>query len=211
MVVAIVALVIACAGTAAAATGVLITSSSQVRNGSITSADLADGRGAALRDFTPSTLHALETMAGPQGAVGPPGATGDRGPAGARGEQGPTGQPGADGSAIAWAYVTAAGGLGDSTAVNGIQHTPGSGIYCFDLTRPVRNAVASVDGGDAGTGYNEVIYPILPTTPSGQNYLLTPTASGGLGCDAAHADAGVVVRPLNLSSFADRAFWIAFN
>jgi hypothetical protein len=210
MVVAIVALVVACAGTATAA-GVLITSSSQVRNGSITSSDLADGRGAALRDFTPSTLHALETMAGPPGPAGPAGVAGDRGPAGARGEQGPAGQPGADGSAIAWAYVTAAGGLGDSKGVVGIQHTPGSGIYCFDLGPPVRNAVASVDGGAAGTGYNEVIYPILPTTPSGQNFLLTPTASGGLGCDITHADAGIVVRPLNVSSFADRAFWIAFN
>jgi hypothetical protein len=90
MVVAVIALVVALSGSAVAAT--LITRSSQIRNGVITSADLANGRAVDTRDMTPAARRALTGASGRQGAAGP------AGPAGPTGATGPAGATGATGT-----------------------------------------------------------------------------------------------------------------
>lgn len=86
--IATLALVLAVAGTATAA-GVSITSSSQVKNGSIKLVDLDKSTRAKL---------AAAGKAGPAGDRGPAGAPGAVGPAGAAGPAGPKGDRGADGT-----------------------------------------------------------------------------------------------------------------
>ena len=82
LVVAIIALVVASAGTATAA-GVLIKRSSQVARGAINSGDLANDKAVNLGDLTPAARLALQNDAGP---TGPQGERGQQGPPGARGE-----------------------------------------------------------------------------------------------------------------------------
>jgi hypothetical protein len=74
LVVAIIALVVATAGTATAATKILIKSSSQVRAGALDASDLSA-----------KARKALKGSAGPAGPAGAAGAAGQAGPAGARG------------------------------------------------------------------------------------------------------------------------------
>jgi hypothetical protein len=83
MAVALLALLLATAGSAGAATKLLISSTSQIKNGSIQTADLAKKARTALRGQT--------GPAGPQGAQGVPGLPGEPGP---RGAAGPKGEPG---------------------------------------------------------------------------------------------------------------------
>jgi hypothetical protein len=87
LVVSIIALVVACTGTATAAT-LLIRSSKQVANGAINSGDLANRKAVNVVDLTPAARRALGGKVGPAGANGLPGSTG---PVGPRGETGPTG------------------------------------------------------------------------------------------------------------------------
>jgi hypothetical protein len=206
LVVAIVALVVASAGSATAAS-VLITGSSQVERGSINSGDLANGRGVNVADLSAQAKKALSPKPGPQG---PEGERGGQGPAGARGEVGPPGQPGADGTARAFAYVNADGTLdqGNSKGVNSVSR-PAQGIYCFDLAAAARNVVASADvssAPDDGTlPVGTVPHPSLPTTVTGQVRILTdcPTAS--------ERDAMVRVFNVFTVAFEDVPFWVNFN
>lgn len=103
LVVAIVALVVAMTGTATAAK-TLISTTSQIRNGAVTSADVRD-RSLQQRDLAPALQRSIAAQgravvggrgpagapgeAGPAGTPGVTGAKGDRGPAGPRGERGP--------------------------------------------------------------------------------------------------------------------------
>jgi hypothetical protein len=87
LVVSIIALVVACTGTATAAT-MLIGSSKQVAKGAINSGDLANRKAVNVVDLTPAARSALSGKVGPAGANGVPG---PGGPAGTRGETGPTG------------------------------------------------------------------------------------------------------------------------
>ena len=84
LVVAIIAVIAACAGTAVAAR-ILITSSKQIKNGVITKADLSTALRKQLRKGRP----------GPAGAVGP---KGDTGATGAKGDTGAAGTPGTNGT-----------------------------------------------------------------------------------------------------------------
>lgn len=81
-VIACVALVVACTGTATAAT--LITGA-QIKNNSVTTKDVKN-KSLRARDFKPGNL--------PRGPAGPTGAAGAQGPQGAQGVQGPQGGPG---------------------------------------------------------------------------------------------------------------------
>jgi hypothetical protein len=104
MVVALVALFVALAGTAAAG-GVLLTGAS-ISDGSLSGADLADGSvayGDLDADLRSHVLHSqpflasLPSVKGPPGPRGPRGPAGPQGPQGAQGAQGPQGAPGAAG------------------------------------------------------------------------------------------------------------------
>ena len=92
------ALVLAAATGAFAAQKYLITSSSQIKPGSISYANLS--------------ATAKQRLAGQRGARGPAGAQGAQGPAGAQGPQGPAGAQGAQGPAGAQGAQGAAGSPG---------------------------------------------------------------------------------------------------
>lgn len=81
LIVSIIALVVASAGTATAAS-VLIKSSKQVAKGSINSSDLANRKAVNVADLTPAARRALA------GKVGPAGPSGAPGPAGSKGDKG---------------------------------------------------------------------------------------------------------------------------
>jgi hypothetical protein len=214
LVVAIIALVVATAGSATAAT-VLIKRSSQVARGAINSGDLANDRAVNLVDLTPATRLALQNEGGPagpqgeRGPQGPAGARGDRGPRGEDGPRGPQGEPGADGAdgaALAHAYVTAEGAVPESLqkGVNASELTfseDGFAMYCFDLAVPVENAVASIDYGDIRTGgFVGYVYPLLPYSEG--------AAAELANCEMTDPDAAAVVvtNSGNLVSL-----WITFN
>jgi hypothetical protein len=82
IIVACIALVVACTGTATAAT--LITGA-QIKNNSLTTKDVKN-KSLRAKDFKPADL--------PRGPAGAQGATGPRGPQGAQGLQGPQGRAG---------------------------------------------------------------------------------------------------------------------
>lgn len=96
MIVACVALVFSLAGNAIAAR-VLITSSTQIKNGTVTGADVRNSslRGADVRNGSLAAADlstaARRTLRSAAGAVGPAGPAGPQGPAGAVGPQGPAG------------------------------------------------------------------------------------------------------------------------
>jgi hypothetical protein len=212
LVVAVVALIVACAGTAAAAS-VLIRSSSQVETGSINTGDLRDGRGVGMADLTPRARFRLSAATG---ARGPEGARGPQGPVGPRGATGPAGADGADGSAIAFAYVNPNGtfdGGKSKQVVSTAMVSPGPGlerVYCFDLTpASIGNAVASIDYATVESGV-ETIYPLLPGTAGGLASIIISSR-----CPPAQQDAAAVVFDLTGTTpetlWPARGFFIAFN
>jgi hypothetical protein len=94
-VVAMIALFLALGGTAFAAKRYLITSTKQVKNSSLTGADVKNGS-LTTKDLAKGTVRQ-----GPAGATGPAGsrgATGPKGDAGPKGDTGPEGEPGANGA-----------------------------------------------------------------------------------------------------------------
>lgn len=97
----VIALALALAGGAWAGKRYLITSSSQVKDGALTGADIKD-HSLTLKDmasgakgaFEPPVSQGRRGPAGPRGPKGNAGATGAEGPQGATGSQGPQGQQG---------------------------------------------------------------------------------------------------------------------
>lgn len=99
LVVAILAVVLACTGTATAAKFV-ISSGSQVKDGVLTGKDVKD-RSITAKDLAPGTLSTVSGAADSKlrGAAGAPGAKGEAGAPGAKGEAGAPGASGAKGDA----------------------------------------------------------------------------------------------------------------
>jgi hypothetical protein len=205
MIVAVIALVVACAGTATAAR-VLIRNSGQVARGSINTGDLQNRSGVSLADLTPRTRAELEGARGPEGIQGPRGPQGTQGP---RGAEGQAGTKGADGSAIAFAHITADGDI-DEANTKGVSSVadsptfPTLGVYCFDLVPTARNAVASIDFTTTEAG-QDTIYPVLPGVVGTTGSVFISNF-----CPAAQQDAAVVI--VNQDGSAPRrGFWINFN
>jgi len=210
MAVALLALVIALSGTAAAAT-VLIKRSSQVATGAINSGDLADDRGVSLRDLTPATRRAITAPAG--GASGAEGPRGPQGPVGAKGEPGPQGAGGPRGEALAFAHVPTEVGAsgtpteGASKGVNEVRQVPNESwrVYCFDLEVAAVNAVASVDFASAiisGELVREV-YVAMPSTDAGSAVI-------AVDCPAGLRDAAVYFYDQDDPQVGG-AFFVVFN
>ncbi len=156
LLVAILAVVLATAGTATAAkliTGASIKNSSltgadvrnssltgaDVRNSSLTGADIKNGSLGVL-DLSKSARASLSGTSGAAGGsgaagpAGPAGAPGATGPAGAAGPAGPTGPKGTDGTARAYAQATSSPSLQANrtkgfTAIN----RPATGTFCLTL------------------------------------------------------------------------------
>jgi hypothetical protein len=104
-IVATFALVISVTGTATAATVTLVTGR-DVKNGSLTGADVRD-HSVRLRDLSAKTVAALRGAKGDTGPAGPQGALGPAGPQGPAGAQGEVGPPGPAGTGIKLAgYVS---------------------------------------------------------------------------------------------------------
>ena len=211
MAVALLALVIALGGTAAAAT-VLIKRSSQVATGAINSGDLADDRAVNLRDLTPETRRAITAGGGTPGAEGP---RGQQGPIGARGETGPQGADGPRGprgEALAFAHVPAQipatgrpteGTSKGVTAIQRIDHPIFGHVYCFDLEAPAVNAVASQDFASAIA--QEFAYTVYVAMPSTQLGFARITSD----CPAEARDAAAYLD--DMGETLGTAFFIVFN
>ncbi len=137
LVVSLTALVLALGGTARA-TSYVITSSSQIKDGSVASADVKNGSltGADVKDHSLSPKDFNGFVTGPQGLAGPKGDTGRAGPAGPA-------------SPIAYAEVKADGTV-DTAHSSGlvvdanIVHNPAGsdpGTYCFKGLTGVKSAM----------------------------------------------------------------------
>jgi hypothetical protein len=139
MIVALVALSVAMSGTAVAASKVLVTSSAQIKNGVVGTADLSKKARKALAGKTGRT--------GAPGAAGAAGPAGPAGPAGHAGANGASGAAGADGSAVAYARVHATGAVSEAKAIAPANVVIGNsaGLYCFrDLPFTPHNIQASI-------------------------------------------------------------------
>lgn len=93
-----IALALALAGGAWAGKKYVITSSSQVRPGSLTGVDVKD-HSLSLRDLSSGARDELRGARGPKGDTGPAGPQGPKGDAGPQGPAGPAGPAGASGFA----------------------------------------------------------------------------------------------------------------
>jgi hypothetical protein len=99
----------------------------------------------------------LTGPAGPTGPKGNTGATGPKGNTGATGPQGPQGQQGAPGSARGWALVSSSGSvIGSGGAISIAIDKVGTGEYCLEMTpdpgyySPI---IATIHGPDQTFGF----------------------------------------------------------
>jgi hypothetical protein len=97
----VIALALALAGGAWAGKHYVITSSSQVKNGALTGADLKN-HSLGLADLSEGAHAALKGTRGPAGPTGATGATGATGPQGLQGPKGDTGPQGPKGSLVSY-------------------------------------------------------------------------------------------------------------
>ncbi len=179
----VIALALALAGGAWAGKRYIITSSSQVKNGSLTGADIRN-HSLKLTDFAKGTPHQLVAAAnkqgisvqgiggpeGPKGNTGPQGPSGPQGPKGDKGPQGPDGPRGPQGSLVnyevdsgaAWALsnmplalANADGGYEDAGIV--VDLGPASTFHgvAFSGSPNLIDNIWITDGGEAfSPGYH---------------------------------------------------------
>jgi hypothetical protein len=146
LIVSIIALIVACSGSAVAASGVIIKNSRQIAKGAITSSDLRNHKGVGFADLTPSAVRSIQGLKGAQGPKGDPG------------KQGP---PGA-GTASAFALIGDNANVVASLSQNITQAnvyaggTPGQ--YCIKgLSFTPKSVIASIDAEDVGPSNNATI------------------------------------------------------
>jgi hypothetical protein len=156
IVIAMIALFAALAGTSYAA----------LARNSVTSIQVKD-RSLLAKDFKSGQL--------PRGAVGPPGPTGPAGPAG------PTGPAGA---AKAYARVLAGGDVDDPRA-RGITDAsvskPAVGVYCIDVEGGAINVSGTIDSVANGGQFTAGV--LLNTCPSGKEVEVKTYNSAGAPAD----------------------------
>jgi hypothetical protein len=159
-----IALALALAGGAWAGRKYLITSSSQVKPGSLTGANIKN-HSLTARDISPSVLGAFvppsQGGTGPAGPQGPKGATGPQGPKGDTGPQGPPGPQGSvanyevDGgsswalSNLPLALPNAGGGYEDAGVVVDVGPVSAFAGITKDGTGPLQDNIWITDGSEA--------------------------------------------------------------
>jgi hypothetical protein len=168
MAVALLALLLATAGTASAATKLLISSSSQIRNGTIKTADLAKGTRTALR--------------GQKGATGAPGPQGLRGEPGPKGDTGAKGEPGTSVFAGSIPSGTTVRGYFERQDAVATGKTVRIGIS-LPAPAPVDLDAAHVNYG-AGSGYGD-------SDPACTGSRFEPTAPPGKVCIYSFGTSGI--------------------
>jgi Collagen triple helix repeat (20 copies) len=164
--------------------------SKQVINGSLQTLDLSKKARTALKGN--------RGLRGPQGAQGARGVTG---PQGIQGARGPTGSRGPAGSAVAYAYVNAAGVLDPARSSNIVAANVTkslTGFYCFN-----------------GLGFTPHNIQVTPDSLSSGGTMGVMDAHGSLsdlpGCPGVE-QANVVMWDNEASpAFHDWAFYVEFN
>jgi hypothetical protein len=178
LVVSVVALVIACTGTAIAA------------NQLITSADIKN-KTIKLKDLSPALRKAV-LAGGSAGPAGPAGKQGDKGATGATGKQGTPGAPGTPGTPgqqgepgtslfnatqiPSGVTITGAWGGRYIAAIAGNQQNSYLLSYSFPLPAPTRLRDSDVQFGASTAG------PVGDADPACTGSVLTPTAPAGKVC-----------------------------
>jgi hypothetical protein len=206
------ALVVALSGSAYAATTI---TGKQVRNGSLTGADIKKESiaSAQVANLRANDFRAGELPAGPAGrpgASGPAGAKGDAGLKGDKGDAGARGAPGPRGTALAYAHVLADGTL-DATRSSGVTAAARmsgqpDGTYCLygNFTPHVATmTLAPVDVNIVGNGFT---YQLALGTDTFFGFGLSscPTRP-------APAVAAIFVQSPNSGFGLDRPFYIQFG
>jgi hypothetical protein len=152
MVVACTAVVLACGGSAAAAT--LITGA-QIKDSSLTGADIRDGS-LTRSDLAAEAQTSAVGKRGPRGRRGPRGLRGPAGQPGANGingTNGVNGAPGAPGSAIAYAHVLKNGTVDSNRSKNITVKRPSTGRLCIYVSGGTAHVItANVDLNTDGVG-----------------------------------------------------------
>lgn len=141
-VIAIIAVILALTGSAVAASGLI--TGADIKNGSITKADLSSRTVRSLKGRTgkegPMGQDGFTGPQGPQGSTGPEGPRGPAGPAGPEGPKGTTGDTGATGRQGIQGIQGPTGSQGDPGATG----TPGQSLV-------FNTAVSATDAGTALT------------------------------------------------------------
>lgn len=173
MVVAVVALVVACAGSATAAT--LITGK-QIKNSSITGKDVKN------KSITGKDIKGrLAGRTGSQGAQGAQGATGSQGATGAQGATGSQGPTGAAGSALAFGKIGETGALSASKNITSVTRVS-MGTYCINTSVPIQNVIVSrAAGGEIDVDFSVLtdFVGVFGCLPASDDAVVYTTKSGG--------------------------------
>ncbi len=194
MLVAVVALISSLTGGAVAAT---LIDTGDIQNGAVTKKKLhknsvntkkVKNKTLKAKDFAPGQLE--------QGVQGIQGLQGDKGE---KGDQGDTGEPG---SAAGYVLVEPNGTIDASRSKNvaqaQVEHTAGTGVYCFDVDFVVKSAVGASDNSFAN---NDTITSAAVNDSPGS--VLT-------GCPGGLPESDVRVRNYDASSAAlqDKRFML---
>jgi hypothetical protein len=163
LVVAMLALFVAMAGTGVAATSYIVTSSKQIKDGAVTGADVKNGSltGSDVKNKTLTADDFKGSLAGQSGAPGPAGPQGPAGPAGPQGAQGAKGDAGPPGQFPANAMFVYRAARVLSTAsvqtISGTQSEPAG--YGADLPISGGSWTQAADETDSFAGTVEATWP----------------------------------------------------
>lgn len=170
-VLALIALVFAMAGTGVAARSYVITSSSQIKNGAVTGADVRDSS-LTGRDIKNRSLTAADFAGSVRGPAGAPGAQGAQGP---QGTQGPKGDRGVS----AWETIPSGVTVTGSKTV-WMPSAGNDALYSFSIDLGARAPVALADATVNFAGAQSLFRPDGDLSCTGSP--AAPTAPPGKVC-----------------------------
>jgi hypothetical protein len=187
-------LVVVTLGISATASGTVraLITGRDIKDGSITSADVAN-KSLQLQDFSPGATSSLTGPAGPAGAQGEPGAKGDKGDTGITGPRGLQGSPGSTGATGPMGLTGLMGlmgpigpsGLMGATGAIGPEGPMGASGAAGAAGAAGATGAAGADGAQGPAG------PAGPQGPKGDTGAQGPRGdTGSAGHDGADGHAG---------------------